>query len=269
MTNLLMISDTFKHDCSSTNGKKPNSFSWVYDIALSSNNLSFYIDNDLSVGINQKDGRKKFLWLLESQEINNYVVEKVKSNLSDVLTNYELIFTYSDELLLINPKFVFSPAQGIWVKEPKLHSKTKLTSMICSNKNSTKNQAFRCEYAIENKHMFDLYGRGFKEIEYKEEGLADYMFSICIENHDYDTYFTEKILDCFATGTIPIYKGTRKVIKHFNPDGILFLDDIELEKLTPELYYSKIRAVEENFELCRKFNILDDYLYDNYLKSYI
>ena len=44
------------------------------------------------------------------------------------------------------------------------------------------------------------------------------MFSVCIENDVYDTYFTEKILDCFATGTIPIYKGTKNklVIQTFN-----------------------------------------------------
>ena len=35
------------------------------------------------------------------------------------------------------------------------------------------------------------------ENENKEVGLCDYMFSVVIENGIYETYFTEKILDCF------------------------------------------------------------------------
>ena len=59
----------------------------------------------------------------------------------------------------------------------------------------------------------DLYGRGFNEIVDKEEGLCDYRFSVAIENGQYKTYFTEKILDCFATGTIPVYLGAPKSLK--------------------------------------------------------
>jgi hypothetical protein len=54
-----------------------------------------------------------------------------------------------------------------------------------------------------NKDRIDVYGRGISEIPNKEVGLKDYMFSFAVENDTYDTYFTEKILDCFATGTIP------------------------------------------------------------------
>ena len=63
------------------------------------------------------------------------------------------------------------------------------------------------------------------------------MFSVCIENTTHDTYFTEKILDCFATGTLPIYKGTKNITKYFDGNGILFLDEININELTPELYF--------------------------------
>jgi hypothetical protein len=94
------------------------------------------------------------------------------------------------------------------------------------------------------------------------------MFSVCVENDVYDTYFTEKILDSFATGTIPIYKGTKKVINHFNENGILFLDDINLDELTPELYFSKLDYVKENFEKVLSLNVLEDYMFDKYLINY-
>ena len=73
--------------------------------------------------------------------------------------------------------------------------------------------------------------------------------SVGIENAVYDTYFTEKLTDCFACGTIPIFYGCRGVTKYFNEDGIIFLDDnFDLSTLTEDLYYSKIEAVKDNFE---------------------
>jgi hypothetical protein len=93
------------------------------------------------------------------------------------------------------------------------------------------------------------------------------MFSVCVENDVCDTYFTEKILDCFATGTIPIYKGTKNIANHFNQNGIIFLDDISLDDLTPELYYSKMDYIKENFEKVLPFNVNEDWVYDNYLKN--
>ena len=78
-----------------------------------------------------------------------------------------------------------------------------------------------------------LFGRGFNEVEYKEEALADYMFSVAIENAD--DWFTEKILDCFLTGTVPVYYGTPSITKWFNPDGIIYLEDgFDIEELNDD-----------------------------------
>jgi hypothetical protein len=96
------------------------------------------------------------------------------------------------------------------------------------------------------------------------------MFSFAAENDTYDTYFTEKILDCFATGTIPIYMGTPRIVEHFNADGILFFDgSYDLSTLTPELYYSKMDAIKDNYERVQSYSVLDDWLFENYLKHYV
>ena len=55
-----------------------------------------------------------------------------------------------------------------------------------------------------------------------------------------DLYFTEKLLDCFATGTIPVYLGAPDIDKHFNKDGIINLADEFY--ISEELYYSKMNA---------------------------
>jgi hypothetical protein len=137
--------------------------------------------------------------------------------------------------------------------------------MITSTKSFTPQQKFRVNYAIENQKKLDLFGRGFKEIQNKEDALTDYMFSVCIENDTFDDYFTEKILDCFATGTIPIYKGTKNIKKYFNVDGILFLEDVELSDLNYEFYLSKMNSVKENFEIVKDYLSPEDFISKNYL----
>ena len=77
-------------------------------------------------------------------------------------------------------------------------------------------------------------------------------------------------MDCFATGTIPIYMGTPKVVNYFNSDGIIFFDGtFDIETLTEELYQSKLDAVKDNLERVRKYSILDDWIYENHLIKYI
>ena len=94
------------------------------------------------------------------------------------------------------------------------------------------------------------------------------MFSVGIENAVYDCYFTEKLTDCFACGTIPIFYGSRGVTKYFNEDGIIFLDDeFDLSSLTPDLYYSKMDAVKDNLERAIEFPIAEDYLYQTYFNG--
>ena len=139
--------------------------------------------------------------------------------------------------------------------------------MICSDKQITEQQRFRASFALSNLDKIDVFGHIHNPIQKKEEGLNDYMFSVCIENGTYDTYFTEKLLDAFATGTIPIYKGTRNVVNHFNSEGILFLDDINIDDLTEDLYYSKLDFVKENFEKVKELDILENWMYKNYLKN--
>jgi hypothetical protein len=262
-----MLSPQFSHDVSSTVNQKCDYFEW--DFFSKNNDVSFYIDSDMFKGINDKnDGKLKFLWLLESHYFNNNSFELIKNNLNNILDTYELIFTYDDFLIELNPKFKWVPAMGSWIKTPLVNKKSKLISMITSGKQMTPQQVFRYNYAQSVVNHVDVFGRGFYEINNKEQGLNDYMFSICIENDTRDTYFTEKILDCFATGTIPVYKGTKNILNHFNPDGILFLDEISLNDLTKELYVSKINAINDNFERVKSYMCPENFIYINYIKKY-
>lgn len=261
-----MLSHHFSHDVSSTVNQKPKNFVW--DFFTKNNEISFYIDMDVIKGINDKsDGRKKYLWLLESEFFNNGCFEFIKNNLNLVLGTFECIFTYNEELLLLDNKFKWTPAMGTWIREPKIYEKTKLISMVTSNKTFTPQQRYRVNYANLNINEIDVYGRGYNEIINKEDGLIDYMFSVCIENSTMDTYFTEKILDCFATGTIPIYKGTKNIVNHFDHNGILFLDEININDLNSDLYYSKIESIQSNLEKVKDYLLPEEYIFNKYIKN--
>jgi len=87
------------------------------------------------------------------------------------------------------------------------------------------------------------------------------MFSIVIENSIYPKYYTEKITDCFATGTIPIYYGDESISEDFDRNGIIFIDEIDVNDLTPELYQTKLNSVINNYSLVQNLVTADDCIY--------
>ena len=229
---------------------------------------TFYVDRYIGLGFDDEDSTKKYAWLLESGNICPDVVDDVRRNYLHYVRIYDAIFTHNQELLKLHPKFKFAPLYGSWITEPKLYDKSKLISMICSNKLMCEGHQHRLSWAQKLQGKVDFYGRGFNEIQSKEEGLVDYMFSVAIENASYESYFTEKIQDCFATATIPVYYGSPDIVKFFNPKGIITLtDDLDFSTLTADLYYDRIDAVKENLEIVKDFLINEDYIYKTYLQE--
>jgi len=262
-----LVGDTFTHLTNgnkgySVHGKESKYIKWVKDNPLAEG--TFYIDNTINDGIS--DGRKgpKYLWLLESKHIKPGLVESIIDNKQLVEDTYETIFTHDQRLLALGDKYKWVPAQGFWIKEPKIYEKTKMISMIASNKRMCEGHVKRLGWVERIGDQLDLYGRGFNEIADKEEGLCDYMFSVAIENGEYETYFTEKLLDCFATGTIPVYLGAPDIGDHFNKDGIIDLTE-EFE-VSEEIYYSKMDAIKENLEKAKEMEVLEDFIYRRYFQ---
>ena len=70
------------------------------------------------------------------------------------------------------------------------------------------------------------------------------------------------------TGTIPIYWGCPSIGNFFDIDGVITFDSLEeledvLNKITPELYNSKIESIKSNFELAKKYILSEDWIYEN------
>jgi len=155
----------------------------------------------------------------------------------------ELRSTLIDKLNISKKIRLIPPAYTPWIQEKdrKLYKKTKLVSMIASNKSMCDFHILRNNLAKKYENSLDLFGRGRKEIVNKVDGLKDYMFSITIENANYDGMISEKLTDCFATGTVPVYLGSEKTVKKiFDAKGVIFLNENYLLTI-PLVIYSVIR----------------------------
>lgn len=248
-------------------GRKPKNWSIRYQ-TRSNIDAVFWRDHDIFRA--DGDSRLNYGWLTESRAITPDVYDRFESSIPSVLDNFKYVFTHSYDLVDRHEKIKWIPANGTWIRKPKVYEhKVNLVSMITSSKGYVIGHKKRVMIANDLRGQVHLYGRGFNEIEFKEDGLATYMFSIAHENHSSPGYFTEKILDCFATGTIPIYWGDPDIGKVFNTDGIIQLDEkFKVESLTPELYYSKMEAVTENCNIVKEnFIMVEDYIYDKYFKD--
>ena len=259
----LFCGDNLEPSSSALNATKH--VQWVYD---GSGEVNIYVSQRALDALNDTSGKPTYIWLLESKQIIPQYYQWIIDNYEFVTSRVNGIFSCDKELCAKYPKISYSVINAVpWVQDRKVHEKTKLVSMIASNKRMCEGHARRLQFVDKFRDKLDFYGRGFNEITCKEDGLKDYMFSVGIENAVYDTYFTEKLTDCFACGTIPIFYGCKGVTEYFNEDGIIFLDDdFDLSTLTEDLYYSKMDAIKDNFERSINFPVAEDYLYQTYFK---
>jgi hypothetical protein len=80
-------------------------------------------------------------------------------------------------------------------------------------------------------------------------------FNIAIENSSEKNYFTEKLIDCFRTFTVPIYWGCTNIQEHFDIRGMIFIRNLE-----------EIDSILGNLKMENYINMLP-YLIVNYEKS--
>lgn len=279
MKEFKLLCDTFIHLTNgnkgyTTHGKESKYIKWIHEGEgkqqitfnnLSSSDETFYVDRFVPTGLQDKVSEKKYAIILECCWLVQPLINDIKNKLDIYLNEYEKIFTWSEELVNLHERICWIPGSGSWIREPQIYPKSELVSIIASNKSHLQGHQQRLHMINQLKEYAPLFGRGFNEIEFKEEALANYMFSVAIENAD--NWFTEKLLDCFLTGTIPIYYGTPSVGKWFNTDGIIFLEDgFDIESLSKDLYLSKMDAIKENFEKAKEMEVVEDFIWKSYFE---
>jgi len=134
------------------------------------------------------------------------------------------------------------------------------SSKLIKHKNGIHQERFNAfDFFSKKPEGLDLYGVGWGETSYpfvktsyqgtcesKKDVLQHYKFSICFENaKGYPGLITEKIFDCFAAGTVPIYYGAPNV--HDYIPKSCFIDFRDFHNYE-ELYQFLIGMSEDEYQ---------------------
>ena len=112
--------------------------------------------------------------------------------------------------------------------------------------------------------MGGKYNNNVGIIKNKIDFLSSYKFSIAMENTEGDGYISEKILDSFLSGTIPIYYGSYMLDEFINPKAFILIKG-EKDILQKIEYIKKIDNNEQIYRDMIKENVLID---KNIFKKY-
>lgn len=229
---------------------------------------------------------RKYALLFESEVIQPQDYDRVEKD-TGKMVEYSKIFTFSDRILNQYSNAAFLPASGLWygtkinggiMKDDLYEEKEKNISVVSSNKQHTKYHKLRVEIAKKANEtgLVDAYGAFCgNRIEKKGDALQSYRYSIVVENDVKPYYFTEKILDCFASMTIPIYLGATKIDDYFNIDGIIKIDEEKIDHLdnilkqcSREDYESRLDAIKDNYNRVKQYRCIEDYMMSYYRSEF-
>lgn len=222
--------------------------------------------------VSEVKSRTKIGWLHEGKELHpeNYAAAP------GVLDRFDYILTYDETLLKLDPRFIQIIRGGSWVplSEWRLAPKSRLVSMILSDKHQTSGHRLRWEIADRwPSNTIDYFGaRGQKFGTVKAIPYESACFAIVVEACRENNFFSEHLLDALAFGTIPVYWGCPNIGDYFSRSGFLcFETPEELAEILPRLnehVYEGMRASAEwNLREAMQYRITEDWLYEHFLKD--
>lgn len=256
-----------------TTGRVPRNILWDrYNYTLTSH---VYAGMDI---FNIKGNpTEKYAWLGETEVIVPEVYRRVREN-KEFMKSFKYIFTHNADLLETMPNARFMPGNGVWYGTKfwggtEGTTKDKEISIVASNKCQVPFHILRRDIALHFLHTpnVDVYGSVVNYYASCAEIFDRYRYSIVIENNIQPYYFTEKILNCFASRTIPIYIGASKIGDFFNLDGIVVVEDYSVKGVeeaikccSDEYYQRKKEAIEDNYQRVQGYLCQEDYISVHY-----
>ena len=171
------------------------------------------------------------------------------------------------------------------------YNKNKFCTFCASNENIY-NAAFRTnvvKYISANYKQITCCGKVLNntngeylpyEFDAKINYHNNYKFNLCFENHESSgnlSYITEKIMNAFIFQTVPIYWGSKNILKWFNPNAF-----INCNELNETQILEKIKDIDNDddqyqymlnqYPFRERYIDLDEYFIkklDNFIKQHI
>ncbi|MBS0604257.1 MAG: hypothetical protein JSS60_04375 [Verrucomicrobia bacterium] len=207
---------------------------------------------------------------------------------------FSKIYTWDDALVDDKTYFKFYyPVLAPMVEGIPSFEEKKLCTLVASNLHSkVENELYSqrkevVRYFEDAKEAgFEFYGRKWDPALYesykgeipggtpgKLETIKNYRFSICYENtHGTPGYISEKIFDCFAAGTIPVYWGASNIQNFIPKDCFIDYRDFENMKALHLFMRSMSKSEYEGY-LTRSKTFLQSaeakkFTYDNLVEDF-
>jgi hypothetical protein len=230
--------------------------------------IELFIDSFF--GFDLKNDSFKILYVKEAEVISGFKKQAIENH-----KLFDVVFTYNEEILEKCKNSYFVPFGTTWIHNYNFPEKKFQISHLTGHKTQTEGHLLRQKIhykqgKIKNNKDFYISKYGGVEnfmnnkiLDEKKEPLFDSQFHICIENSREKNYFTEKIMDCFVTKTVPIYWGCPNIEDFFDIDGIIIVNNFEeiisaCNSLNEFSYQHMYPAIEKNLTNSKKFtNIVE------------
>lgn len=159
---------------------------------------------------------------------------------------FACILTWNDDLIdnsrrffkVMCPYHFFVKKSGFLMDQEAFHKKKLLCNISGNKSSSVKNELYSERMRVieyyDKRPDFGLYGVGWDRERYasykgkvknKSEAYENYKFALCLENLcNVKGYITEKILDAFCTGIVPIYAGASNCSAYIPDDCYIHYD---------------------------------------------
>ena len=127
--------------------------------------------------------------------------------------------------------------------------KRKFCAIVVSNDNFADSYRERFFVELSKYKRVDSGGKAFNNIglpegvKDKRAFLCGYKFSIAFENSSYSGYCTEKLLQAFSSGTVPIYWGDPTAKRYFNENSFIDCTGLSMEEAI-----EKIKQIDQDDE---------------------
>lgn len=218
----------------------------------------------------------RFVLLIEPVDVlnlNSIALERYN------LGSYNFLFTHNEDLLRQIPNSFLFEFATTWIREYDFPEKKYEVSTLVGGKIQTTGHKLRQKlWFKENKinnipTKFFLSGNlgGIENYNSNpilgsdKKPLFDSQFHVCIENCKRNNWFTEKLIDCLQTNTVPIYWGAPNIENWFDIRGFIIVDNLDdivtaCNSLNPSSYQEMLPYIKYNFEKSKKYTTITDRL---------
>lgn len=216
-------------------------------------------------GYNPNENSFNILYIKEAEAISNIRSEVIKNQ-----DKFDAIITFDEEILKNCKNSHFLLFGTTWVHDYKFSEKKFQISNITGHKEFTDGHALRKKIHYKQakiKNPIDFFISKYGGVENFNNNkvlgdtkvpLFESQFHICIENSKQKNYFTEKIIDCFVTKTVPIYWGCPNIGDFFDTSAIIIVNDFNeiittCNDLDEQSYNKLLPGIEKNAILSKNY----------------